>query len=173
MGRFPKARKNSHFHTIISVRIDQGAEVTVSGFGVKYHNPDEPQMEAWLNKNEPIAGGVTLTDLIWGSTFYFLVQEMDGPVKKNWDESTLAPPSNNLQFGTEHPFDIDCYGNAEQRDSRTGDPRVTSGALYSSSWAPAAPPGQGPPPTRGASTLPSPGRGSPSSLSETCPWWDK
>lgn len=105
MARFPNTTKKA---TIITVRILPGAESDVCGYGVEYHNLDEPVLERWVNENEPMVEGVRLTDFLWGRTFTLLVPEFEGVCRKQWSENKLGPLFD-CPWGETHTYDIDRY----------------------------------------------------------------
>ncbi|KAK4150791.1 P-loop containing nucleoside triphosphate hydrolase protein [Chaetomidium leptoderma] len=101
---FPGARKLC----LLSVRLLEGAQVKVDGFGMPFANFENPEVERWVNGNEPIVAGTTLLDLVQKTEFHVLVLESPVDVQRKWSEEHLPPPFS-YPYGTEHDWDWARY----------------------------------------------------------------
>ncbi len=94
-----------------AVRIDtilkDDAQVTVVGFGLPFAHHGHIS-EAWLDSSAPLAGNVTLLDLLRQRSFSFIVDEYDKVMNAVWDESTLGPVFV-YPYGNDHEWDFDRY----------------------------------------------------------------
>lgn len=106
MARFPAAPKKPH--TVVSVHINSGAQVEVDGFGLQFSNPAEPEMEGWLNRDEPIFPGVTLRSFLEGRRFNILVPDKLPTAQTVFSDSVLGRPFS-YPYGTGHAYDLARY----------------------------------------------------------------
>ena len=103
---FPNAPEK--VYTLITFKLKTGKKVRVEGYGWPYHNVDEPEMEKWLNENEPIFSGITLRDFFNGDRFALVYTENPELTKKKFNESNLPEPFK-YPYGTEHSYDLARY----------------------------------------------------------------
>lgn len=93
---------------MVTVRLDDGFDVEVEGFGIPYANKMDPQLELWVNNNSPIAHNVTLMDILRQREFMFIVAEAEAHISKRLDPSRLAEPFN-YPYGNVHDWDMERY----------------------------------------------------------------
>ncbi|SPO04675.1 uncharacterized protein DNG_07360 [Cephalotrichum gorgonifer] len=115
MARLPGAADKPH--TIVTIRLNAGAKIGVSGFGWPFHNPYNPTMRGWVNRNEPIFPGVTLKSFLEGNTFSIVTRVTVSTAQAQWDESLLPAPFE-YPYGNEHIFDLDRYGPLFEKNKR-------------------------------------------------------
>lgn len=89
-AKFPTIKNWGSF-SYVTVKID-GAIPTIEGYGQAFANGADPELESWINSNEPITGSVTLLDVLHQQAFFFVVAWAPGPASKNFTESLLPPP---------------------------------------------------------------------------------
>ena len=80
--------KKKHL-ALMSVHFRNGKSATVTGYGWEYHNPDDPGMEAWVNEDDPISGGVSLLDVLMQSEFHIVAMGSVNEVEREWRSSLL------------------------------------------------------------------------------------
>jgi hypothetical protein len=100
--------------TMVSVRLIKGATVSVVGFGMPFRNPEAPEVEAWVNQNAPIEGGIALLDFLRQRTFHFILPAALISVEKEWNDQRLPPPFS-YPYGTEHQWPPDVDGEPDLR----------------------------------------------------------
>jgi hypothetical protein len=88
VDRFPNVKRKGKL-AIVSISVN--APVTISGFGVPFHSPDD-EVTSWVNDNLPIGDGVDLHSFLRQETFTFLVNERAVDAKKRFDADQLPPP---------------------------------------------------------------------------------
>ena len=91
----------------LDVHLKDAAQSTIVGFGMPFANHGHIS-EAWLASSAPLAGGLTLLDLLRQRSFSFVVDWWDKELAKVWDESTLAPPFC-YPYGKDHAWDFPRY----------------------------------------------------------------
>lgn len=102
VDRFPGV-KNKNKLAIVSISVN--APVTISGFGVPFHSPDD-EVTAWVNDNLPIGDGVNLQSFLRQDTFTFLLNERVVDIKKRFDGDRLPPPLR-YPYGEEQYWDLE------------------------------------------------------------------
>lgn len=112
--RFDTQRTLSLLHVTLT---DQNLKVKVGGFGMPFSNPGHPS-HGWINRNEPIASGMTLTDILAQTEFRLVVAAPSGPLARHWDLSLLPPPFM-YPYGTDHAWAGKDY--QERLKGKTGD----------------------------------------------------
>lgn len=63
--------------------------IATSGYGWPFHNPDELEMEGWVNKNTEIFKGVRLQEFLKDRIFHLAYPETPEVVQKKWDGFAL------------------------------------------------------------------------------------
>ncbi|KAK4149095.1 P-loop containing nucleoside triphosphate hydrolase protein [Chaetomidium leptoderma] len=99
--RLPGAR------SLVTVRFNDGAQVKVDGFGMPFKNQEDPDVEGWINRNEPIVEGITLLDFLAQRTFCFVFVASPSTMAKEWDDTRLPPPFS-YPYGSEHDWPSDA-----------------------------------------------------------------
>jgi hypothetical protein len=85
------------------VHVTEGARVKVEGFGLPFANPQDPEIEGWINDDKPLVDAITLLDFLQAGEFYLIVAQPCRDLQKEWDESRLPPPFR-YPYGTEHSW---------------------------------------------------------------------
>ena len=91
----------------IDVTLQDDAKVTVRGFGIPFANKGHVS-ESWVNSSVPLAGSMTLLNLLEQRTFSFLVDWHEKEAIKSWDESALGPPFS-YPYGDDHEWNFERY----------------------------------------------------------------
>jgi len=87
--------------SLCTVAVRLTARATVHGFGLPFANPEDSEVDGWVNKNAPIVPGLTLLDLLRQTEFHFVVFGPTAAVKRRWNEQVLYPPFS-YPYGTDH-----------------------------------------------------------------------
>lgn len=121
LARFPNSRQAKNgTATLVSVHLKDGFQVELDGFGLPYANPEDTEVEGWVNNNKPILQGYTLLDILQQRNFNLLVDYQPEEVGKNWRVETIPPP-HQFPYGTEHRWDIKhlkgLLANAKSKES--------------------------------------------------------
>jgi hypothetical protein len=98
---FPGANRLS----LLSIRLLEGAQVAIDGFGLPFANAGNPDVEGWVNDNTPMAGGTTLLELVQRREFHPVVSESCVELRKKWSEDHLSPPFS-YPYGIAQPWDL-------------------------------------------------------------------
>ena len=102
VDRFP----GTNHLTVVSVRLAEGAQVRVDGFGMPFKNPQDSEVEGWVNHNTPIIHGMTLVDFLRRREYHFVVPMSTINLAKEWGDDVLLPPFS-YPYGTEHHWHED------------------------------------------------------------------
>lgn len=97
--RFDTQRTLSLLHITLT---DPNLKVKVAGFGMPFSNPGHLS-DGWINRNEPIVSGMTLTDILAQTEFRLVVAAPFGPLMCRWELSLLPPPFV-YPYGTDHAW---------------------------------------------------------------------
>lgn len=89
-GMFPKIENWNGF-SYVSVKMISGAQPTVTGFGKPFANPDDEEVEGWVNHMKPITQGATLLDVFLQREFFFVVPTPVAPLSKSIGDALLPP----------------------------------------------------------------------------------
>ena len=76
-------------NTLITVRLPEGIRAHFLDPDSDFHNPDEPEMEGWLNWNMEIFPGIRLLEFLGGDVFYLVTDQFPDMARVNWDETGL------------------------------------------------------------------------------------
>ncbi|KAG8167592.1 hypothetical protein KVR01_003281 [Diaporthe batatas] len=106
--RFPNAKAKEKGLALVTVELQDNADVVVDGFGLPFANPADPELESWVDNTKAIAGDYTLVGVIQQRKFYFLVAYATREVQKNWNPALLPAPFS-YPYGTDHKWDMDKY----------------------------------------------------------------
>jgi hypothetical protein len=96
---FPGAK----FLSLATVRLRDGARVSVDGFGMPFKNTERPDVEGWINRNEPIVNGTTLLDLLAQREFNVVIPLKPSAIEFEWNDAHLPPPFS-YPYGTRHQW---------------------------------------------------------------------
>jgi hypothetical protein len=107
LGRFPQAKGAEKGLSLLTVHLQEGARVTVDGFGMPFNSVDA-ELNAWVKDNKPIVDDITLLDVLEQENFSFIVAIPAQDTEKHWDEGRLPPPFS-YPYGTEHSWDLSRY----------------------------------------------------------------
>ncbi|KEZ43961.1 hypothetical protein SAPIO_CDS4166 [Scedosporium apiospermum] len=103
---FPNAKNVKKGLTIVSAMLRSPARV--DGFGIPFANPEDQELEGWVNDNQPIVDGVSLLDFLSRDTFHFLVDYQLRETK--WElREELLPPSFHYPYGDQHDWKPERY----------------------------------------------------------------
>lgn len=108
LARFPNAQRKEKGLALVTVQLQDNADVVVDGFGLPFANPLDPELESWVDSTKAIAGDYTLVDVLEQRKFYFLVAYVTREVQKNWDAGLLPAPFS-YPYGTNHAWDMEKY----------------------------------------------------------------
>ncbi|KAH6854724.1 hypothetical protein B0I37DRAFT_441680 [Chaetomium sp. MPI-CAGE-AT-0009] len=101
---FPSAKRL----TLVSIRLLNGARVSIRGFGLPFANADDPDVEGWVNHDKPIVEGTTLLDLVRRTEFHLVVPGPRAEVEKRWSEDRLPDPFS-YPYGIAQGWDFNRY----------------------------------------------------------------
>lgn len=104
-NRFPGAKQL----TLVTANLAPEAHVKVDGFGMPFANPEDPEVDGWVNNSVPMVSGITLLDFLRWRTFRFVVTVPVLAVYKEWSEKSLPPPFR-YPYGAEHHWPVDEDG---------------------------------------------------------------
>jgi hypothetical protein len=79
----------ANFLSLVTVRLHDGARVSVDGFGMPFKNAERPDVEGWINRNEPIVNGTTLLGLLTQSEFNVVIPLKPSAVEFEWNDARL------------------------------------------------------------------------------------
>jgi len=85
----------------LAVRLADNTRATVHRFSIPFANPEDSEVDGWVNHNAPIVPGLTLLDLLRQTEFHFVVFAPASAVKRRWNEQVLFPPFS-YPYGTDH-----------------------------------------------------------------------
>ncbi|KAF7554912.1 hypothetical protein G7Z17_g2536 [Cylindrodendrum hubeiense] len=106
LARFPHAKGAKNGLAYVSVRLNDGACVSVEGFGIPFANALDPEVESWINHDAPIVENVTLLDVLRQNHFHFVVANTAQDALRNFSEDRLPPPFK-YPYGTNHTWNTD------------------------------------------------------------------
>lgn len=106
-SRFPNAKNAQRGLTLVTVKLNDGADVTVDGFGMPFHSADI-EIDGWVNDNNVIAGGLNIIGLLQQRTFFLVVPLPRSDVEKEMDEGRLPPPFS-YPYGMDHAWNPEKY----------------------------------------------------------------
>ncbi|OAA80960.1 hypothetical protein LEL_00505 [Akanthomyces lecanii RCEF 1005] len=106
--------------TLISVHL--GSQAIVTGFGIPYANPGEPDVEGWINDQKPMPGGHTMAEFLAQREFTIL---LDLPVERTIQKYGYGdlPPVFKYPYPHDLAWEIDDYKSMD-REHR-GHPWIT------------------------------------------------
>jgi hypothetical protein len=85
----------------LSVRLTGDARPVVQGFGLPFANPEDSEVDGWVNRNTPIVPGLTLSGFLRQTEFFLVVFAPKQSVSRKWDARDLPPPFS-YPYGTQH-----------------------------------------------------------------------
>lgn len=92
-----------NFLSLVTVCLHDGARVSVDGFGMPFKNAERPDVEGWINRDEPIVNGTTLLDLLAQREFNVVIPMKPSSVEFEWNDARLPPPFS-YPYGTRHQW---------------------------------------------------------------------
>jgi hypothetical protein len=90
---------------IAVVRLLDNASIAVDGFGIPFANPEDPEVEGWVNGNTEVLLGLTILDFLRRREFHFIVPMKAVDLEKEWSFRYTAPPFS-YPYGTEHDWPV-------------------------------------------------------------------
>ncbi|OPB40624.1 hypothetical protein A0O28_0007040 [Trichoderma guizhouense] len=90
----------------LNVYLKEGTHVTVKGYGNPFDHPDHPS-DGWINYNQPVAGNMTLIDVIEQRIFSFVVAAPDRVLERYWSQELPGPFR--YPFGEDHSWSLERY----------------------------------------------------------------
>ncbi|KAM0325795.1 hypothetical protein ACHAQA_007097 [Verticillium albo-atrum] len=93
---------------ILTLRLKEGANSVVTGFGMPYANLSDPELEQWVNHDGPIVDDMSLLDLVQAREFTLLVNKTPVHVTECVKEEKMPPPFN-IPYGSDHTYNEDLY----------------------------------------------------------------
>jgi len=106
LALFPNAKNVKKGLTLVSAMLR--SPVRVEGFGIPFANPEDQELEGWVNDNQPIVDGVSLLDFLSRDTFHFLVDYQLRETQWELREELLPPPFH-YPYGDQHDWKPERY----------------------------------------------------------------
>ncbi|KAK4155741.1 P-loop containing nucleoside triphosphate hydrolase protein [Chaetomidium leptoderma] len=95
---------------MVTVELAEGARVRVDGFGMPFRNPEDEEVDGWINDNRPTVQNITLLDFLRRRVFHFAVPmsaAIDGVEDLGRYERLLEQTKSAEQFRPAFGFDDD------------------------------------------------------------------
>ncbi|KAF5670263.1 DNA helicase [Fusarium circinatum] len=89
-GKFPKIENWDSF-SYVTVKLNGGASPVIEGFGKRFVNPADAEIEGWVNYGKPIVEDATFLNVFHQRAFFFVVAWAPGPTSKNFGDQHLPP----------------------------------------------------------------------------------
>lgn len=84
--------------------LNEGAGAEIHGWGKPFVNTSDPQVNGWINENEPIVDDVTLLGLVQSTAFLLAVKCNTQRAIREFNEARLPPP---FEYGYNNLLDWD------------------------------------------------------------------
>lgn len=106
--RFISSPKVQRGLTIMRVRLRDGAQVTIVGFGMPFANADDTEVEGWVNESRPIVENYTLMDILSQRNFTIILTGRPEEATRDFAEESLPPPFV-FPYGSEQGWNEDLF----------------------------------------------------------------
>ncbi|KAF6807005.1 DNA helicase [Colletotrichum musicola] len=88
--------------TVVTIKLKEGSTADICGWGKPFSNTSDPQVNGWVNENEPIIDDVTLLGLVRSRNFLLAVKCCKMHADLHLQEARLPPP---FEYGYDNPLD--------------------------------------------------------------------
>ncbi|KAH7316633.1 P-loop containing nucleoside triphosphate hydrolase protein [Stachybotrys elegans] len=104
---FPNLGKKDSGETkplsLVRITLREGAQPTITGFGLPFANATDPEVEGWVNGNKPVVQSTTLTDMLRQRVFLLVVPATPDLTSKYIGK---FPPPFSYPYGQEQTWDL-------------------------------------------------------------------